>query len=188
MNSIQRLRLSRPFVAMVAIAVASAILVLSSSRVPTRDTAGRAAKAQTCTTLVVHLRGRMPPDIHCSATAAVKMARVALSSGLAVTPATVVDQCGASGPPNQVWAAFYWDVNFSGPQLCFTGTGSIDLSNYDGYPGQTWRNHASSINIAARGQFFDQNGSALGFYRGMRVSDLRTMGWNDRISSFQIVG
>ena len=96
-------------------------------------------------------------------------------------PMTVQAQCGPGGPPGP-WVALYRDINFGGTQLCFVGRGRIDLINY-GFDFQ-----ASSINIGSNGYFIDGTGNTLGFWPGMRVADLRTMGWNDRIAQFQITG
>jgi hypothetical protein len=112
----------------------------------------------------------------------IMLACLALIFGIS-TPAgaTVRAQCGPGGPPGP-WVALYRDINFQGDELCFVGQGSIDLINY-GFDFQ-----ASSINVGANGFFIDGVGNKLGFWPGMRVADLRTMGWNDRIGSFQITG
>jgi hypothetical protein len=99
------------------------------------------------------------------------------------TPAMATDRvtCGASGPPRP-WVALYRDANFRGEQICFAGQGKIELINYG------FEFEASSINIGANGFFVDGLGNRLEFYPGMRVADLRTMGWNDRIRTFEITG
>jgi hypothetical protein len=71
---------------------------------------------------------------------------------------------------------------FGGEQICFAGRGQIELINYG------LEFEASSINIAGSGHFIDGLGNRLGFYPEMRVADLRTMEWNDRIRSFVITG
>jgi hypothetical protein len=76
----------------------------------------------------------------------------------------------------------YRDINFRGEQICFAGQGKIELINYG------FEFEASSINIGGNGFFVDGLGNQLGFYPAMRVADLRTMGWNDRIRTFEITG
>jgi hypothetical protein len=77
--------------------------------------------------------------------------------------------------------ALYEHTRFQGRQLCFDGPGAIDLANYG------WQNTASAINIGAKGTFFDQRGNELKYNHGMRVADLSTLRWNDRIAAFQTV-
>jgi hypothetical protein len=103
----------------------------------------------------------------------------------ASTPAMASDpirvECGVGGVPGP-WVALYRDINFGGEQICFVGLGKIELINYG------FEFEASSINIGADGFFVDGLGKQLGFYPGMRVADLRAMGWNDRIRNFVITG
>jgi hypothetical protein len=91
-------------------------------------------------------------------------------------------QCGAYDPQRRPWVALYRDINFGGEQVCFAGQGKIELINY-GFEFQ-----ASSLNIGGSGFFVDGLGNQLGFYPGMRVADLRAMGWSDRIRTFEITG
>jgi hypothetical protein len=77
------------------------------------------------------------------------------------------------------WVALYQYSNFGGKELCFEGTGLINLSDY-GFDKQTM-----SINIAANGTFFDQSngqGNQLPFYYRDEQSDLGN--WDNQISSF----
>jgi hypothetical protein len=74
--------------------------------------------------------------------------------------------------------ALYQYPNYGGQELCFEGTGTINLSAF-GFNQQT-----QSINIAANGVFFDSNGVQLPFYYGDEQSDLGS--WDNRISSFRV--
>jgi hypothetical protein len=73
------------------------------------------------------------------------------------------------------WVALYQHVNFGGNNICFLGTGLVNLTY------SNWAYQTSSINIGANGRFEDDRGERLAFYYGLRVSDLRPMGWNERI-------
>jgi hypothetical protein len=77
--------------------------------------------------------------------------------------------------------ALYQYSNYGGRELCFEGTGLINLADY-GFDKQT-----EAINIAANGVFYDQpngGGAQLGFYYGDEHSDLGS--WDNRISSFRV--
>jgi hypothetical protein len=81
------------------------------------------------------------------------------------------------------WVALYQDSNFGGRELCFEGTGLINLVDY-GFNGQT-----RSINIAATGSFYalpDGAGDQLPFYSGDEQADLGA--WDNQISSFIVTG
>ncbi len=81
------------------------------------------------------------------------------------------------------WVALYQYANFGGCELCFEGTGLLNLANF-GFDKQTM-----SINIAANGAFFDQpggQGNQLAFYYADRQADLGA--WDNRISSFVVSG
>lgn len=89
---------------------------------------------------------------------------------------TVTPDCAHLVTP---WVAIYQYANFGGRELCFEGTGLVNLADY-GFDKQTM-----SINIAANGAFFDQpngQGNQLGFYYGDEQADLGT--WDNQISSF----
>jgi hypothetical protein len=75
-----------------------------------------------------------------------------------------------------------WISGGPAPASAVYGQGSIDLINYG------WEYQPSSINIGASGVFIDGVGNQLAFYPGMRVADLRTLGWYKRIRSFRITG
>ena len=89
---------------------------------------------------------------------------------------TLTTDCGHMVTP---WVALYQYSNYGGRQLCFEGTGLINLANY-GFDKETM-----SINIAANGSFYTQSGgqgSQLGFYYGDEKADLGS--WDNQISSF----
>jgi serine/threonine protein kinase len=92
---------------------------------------------------------------------------------------TITTDCGHLVTP---WVALYQYPNFGGRELCFEGTGLINLSDY-GFDMQT-----QSINIAANGYFYDQpdaQGNELGFYYADEQADLGN--WDNRISSILVV-
>lgn len=79
------------------------------------------------------------------------------------------------------WVALYQYSNYGGRELCFEGTGLINLADY-GFDKETM-----SINIAANGVFYNQpdgQGSQLGFYYGDEKADLGS--WDNQISSFRV--
>ncbi len=79
------------------------------------------------------------------------------------------------------WVALYQYSHFGGQQICFSGVGFINLSDY-GFDKQTM-----AINIAANGVFFDQanaTGNKLGFYYSDEQGDLGN--WDNQISSFRV--
>lgn len=93
---------------------------------------------------------------------------------------TLTSDCGHLVTP---WIALYQSANFGGRELCFEGTGLIDLSQF-GFDGQTM-----SINIAASGAFFTQpegRGNQQAFYYGEQQANLGT--WDNQTSSFIIYG
>lgn len=93
---------------------------------------------------------------------------------------TITTDCGHLVTP---WIALYQSANFGGRELCFEGTGAIDLSQF-GFDKQTM-----AINIAASGTFFTQadgQGNQQAFYYGEQLSDLGA--WDNQISSFIIYG
>ena len=92
---------------------------------------------------------------------------------------TITTDCGHLVTP---WVALYQYPNFGGRELCFEGTGIINLSDY-GFDMQT-----QSINIAANGYFYDQpngQGNKLTFYYADEQADLGN--WDNRISSILVV-
>ncbi len=91
---------------------------------------------------------------------------------------TLTTDCGHLVTP---WVALYQYSNFGGRELCFEGTGIINLADF-GFDKQT-----EAINIAANGEFFDQangQGAQLTFYYGDEKADLGN--WDNRISSFKV--
>ena len=91
---------------------------------------------------------------------------------------TLTTDCGHLVTP---WVALYQYSNFGGRELCFEGTGLINLADF-GFDKQT-----EAINIAANGVFFDQangQGAQLTFYYGDEKADLGN--WDNRISSFKV--
>ena len=93
---------------------------------------------------------------------------------------TLTSDCGHLVVP---WVALYQSANFGGRELCFEGTGLVDLSQY-GFVGQT-----TSVNIAAGGVFYTQpdgQGNQQAFYYGEQQADLGA--WANQIASFIITG
>lgn len=110
---------------------------------------------------------------------------VALASLGHVQPAaadTSVQQC--SSHMQAPWVALYEDVDFQGASICILGTGAVNLYAI------SWGDRVSSVNIAAEGHFseglFACPEGCLDFHYGTRISDLRTIGWNDRVAFVSI--
>jgi serine/threonine protein kinase len=100
------------------------------------------------------------------------------TSPVIVAQPTLTTDCAHLVVP---WVALYQYSNFGGRELCFEGTGLINLTDF-GFDKQTM-----AINIAANGVFFDQSngqGGQLGFYYGDEKADLGN--WDNRISSFRV--
>lgn len=80
------------------------------------------------------------------------------------------------------WVALYENTDFGGESICFVGTGEVDLADHG------WAARVSSINIGANGMLMqlpytrEQYGEILKLTYGMRISDLRPSGWNDRVN------
>ncbi|GAC1625980.1 MAG: hypothetical protein NVS4B9_17490 [Ktedonobacteraceae bacterium] len=92
---------------------------------------------------------------------------------------TLTTDCGHLTTP---WVALYQYANFRGRELCFEGTGMMNLIDFE------FDNQVMSINIAANGTFFDDingRGNSLGFHYGYEQADLGTF-WDNRIESFVV--
>lgn len=78
--------------------------------------------------------------------------------------------------------AFYDGQNFTPPEICFEGAGSVNLADYG------WAKRAESINVGVHsGCFYDganETGNSWCFSGSFTKSDLGS--WNNRIVSFQI--
>jgi uncharacterized Zn-binding protein involved in type VI secretion len=99
---------------------------------------------------------------------------------------------GVSHPPRPIlttdcghlttpWVALYQYANFGGRELCFEGTGLMNLRDFE------FDNQTMSINIAANGTFFDGTdggGNQLAFYYGDEQADLGS--WDNTIESFAV--
>lgn len=55
---------------------------------------------------------------------------------------------------NNIELILWWDANYSGPSICFSGTGSVDLTTFSAPPiscsCDTWDNQVSSFEIIDR--------------------------------------
>jgi len=80
---------------------------------------------------------------------------------------------------NAPWVAIYQDINFGGQCDAYEGPGNVVLPS-------GVADTASSINVGANGHFVDSQGASLPIQYGLRMADLRTIGWNDRVREIQI--
>jgi hypothetical protein len=97
-----------------------------------------------------------------------------------ISPLTDQVSCTVSMPGP--WAAFYDGRHWGQPEICFNGSGLVNLSDYG------WALRAQSINASANsGCFYDDEfgqGQRLCFKGGFYKDDLGS--WNNRIVSFRI--
>jgi hypothetical protein len=80
---------------------------------------------------------------------------------------------------NAPWVAIYKDIDFGGQCDAYEGPGNVVLPS-------GVADTASSINVGANGHFVDSQGASLSIQYGLRMADLRMIGWNDRVREIQI--
>ena len=115
-----------------------------------------------CFVTVVMLHGTDAPTVTCKLT-------TKPSHGITTFFNQVT--CGSNLP--SPWIALYQDATFGGAQICFSGTGSDNLSNYRINFFQDWTNQVSSFNSGSNGKLtsdFNGNGNGCSFSYGERVS------------------
>lgn len=102
---------------------------------------------------------------------------------VAAGPTPYVQECNAY--MQAPWVALYEYANFQGQSICVMGTGSYNLNAIG------WANRASSVNIGADGYVTDGSAGAyplgryMPYHYGVRIADLRSIGWDDRFQNLR---
>lgn len=167
-----------------AVSVATANTV---SAAPNRYTVAHPSHAipMSCYVTVVYLHGKNPPTVTCP----VKDKPAQGKHG----PYTQQYSCGPNLP--RPWVAFYQDADYGGAQICFVARGFINLTDfYIFYPFESWNDQVSSFNMGAYGVMYkdiNSEGDQCDYYVGEEyayIDDACGSGWNDTLSSFEILG
>ncbi|MBA2392089.1 MAG: hypothetical protein H0V70_05010 [Ktedonobacteraceae bacterium] len=133
-------------------------------------------QTQSCNNLVVTLNGTNTPKLTCLDSK--------IKSNGRLNPAIVQANCPA-------YIMLFWDSNFGGGNICFTGLGSTDLTAYcapwnGGGCLNSWNDNASSYTSSASGTFYwniGEGGSKLQW--GVGSANFNST-WNDKTSSICI--
>lgn len=166
-------------VTMVALALSLMMFATASAAPATaRPSTTSAASNAGCYVLMVHLNGNSPATSAC-------LLQAKPANG--VVPSIATHPCGANLP--SPWVALYQDINFGGAQICFVGTGSVNLNNYTLscilFVCTQWNNQASSFNSGATAKLttdYNGNGNPCNLGVGSRSNNISAFcgsGWND---------